>query len=212
MYWTCSNGRARISLIARPRSGARGPHDRGPPLNSRTYARTRFWWRDTRLSELAALPPSSFSSFDRQPGQTLPSSASDTPAKFQFRYPTTLLPIPYYANLTLQQLASELIPLTRQMRQINISIPLQQVPGHSSGKGRGMILDGSFSVQLQHVASPVSPDGLLLYVAHASYEPGTSPLSTWVPVRSYTEESVEGKDVAGATSAPKESPLDVFAR
>lgn len=28
----------------------------------------------------------------------------------------------------------------------------------------------------------VEPDGLLLYVKQASYEPGTSPLSGWVPV------------------------------
>lgn len=74
-----------------------------------------------------------------------------------------------------------------------------------------MTLDESVSVKLQHVPAPVSPDGLLLYVAHASYEPGTSPLSTWVPVRAYIEKA-EDEGAAQVNSAPKESPLGVFER
>ena len=74
-----------------------------------------------------------------------------------------------------------------------------------------MELDES-SVQLQRVAAPVSPDGLLLYVAHASYEPGTSPLSTWVPVRAYAEEKAGDKVTTNVHVAAAENPLDVFER
>jgi snurportin-1 len=50
----------------------------------------------------------------------------------------------------------------------------------------------------------IKPDGLLLYVAQAIYESGTSPLSSWVPLASpVTDEMV---------SIEKSSPLDVFER
>jgi snurportin-1 len=48
----------------------------------------------------------------------------------------------------------------------------------------------------------IKPDGLLLYVAPAIYEPGTSPLSSWVPLAApATDESIK-----------QSSPLDVFER
>jgi len=50
----------------------------------------------------------------------------------------------------------------------------------------------------------VNPDGLLLYVAQAIYESGTSPLSSWVPlVAPVTDEMVVTE---------QSSPLDVFER
>lgn len=48
----------------------------------------------------------------------------------------------------------------------------------------------------------IKPDGLLLYVAPAIYEPGTNPLSSWVPLAApATDESIK-----------QSSPLDVFER
>lgn len=32
-------------------------------------------------------------------------------------------------------------------------------------------------------------DGLLLYVAQACYEPGTSPLSSWIPITAWLDEA-----------------------
>ena len=49
----------------------------------------------------------------------------------------------------------------------------------------------------------IQPDGLLLYVAQAIYEPGTSPLSSWVPLAT---PAVDG------ASTETTSPLDVFER
>lgn len=60
-------------------------------------------------------------------------------------------------------------------------------------------------VQLQTVRAEVQSDGMLLYVAQASYEPGTSPLSNWIPLRAY---QTRDEQQSGASLA--ESPLDVF--
>jgi snurportin-1 len=60
-------------------------------------------------------------------------------------------------------------------------------PSHSSATEGGMQVDtqspfvGDGGVQLTEVQ--VQSEGLLLYVSQATYEPGTSPLSTWVPTR-----------------------------
>ncbi len=63
-------------------------------------------------------------------------------------------------------------------------------------------------VQLQTVQAQIPPDGMLLYVAQASYEPGTSPLSTWIPLRAY--QTREEQEQSGPSIA--ESPLDMFER
>ncbi len=68
-------------------------------------------------------------------------------------------------------------------------------------------------VQLQTAHADVQSDGLLLYVAQATYEPGTSPLSSWVPLRAYQthEERIE-RETTGGGGSVAESPLDVFQR
>ena len=50
----------------------------------------------------------------------------------------------------------------------------------------------------------IKPDGLLLYVAQAIYEPGTSPLSSWVPLAALSTDEM--------ASIEQTSPLDVFER
>jgi snurportin-1 len=54
------------------------------------------------------------------------------------------------------------------------------------------------------VQAEIKPDGLLLYVAQAIYEPGTSPLSSWVPLVAPAIDEVE--------TTEQSSPLDVFER
>jgi len=56
----------------------------------------------------------------------------------------------------------------------------------------------------------ILPDGLLLYVAEASYETGTSPLSSWVPISNYDEKTNATDKHTGEPD--KESPLDLFQR
>jgi snurportin-1 len=46
----------------------------------------------------------------------------------------------------------------------------------------GLQSSGCATSQLTSTLVNIHADGLLLYVAEASYEPGTSPLSSWVPI------------------------------
>jgi len=62
------------------------------------------------------------------------------------------------------------------------------------------------------VTTIVQSDGLLLYVAEASFESGTSPLSNWVPIASYDVQHTGESKVAGSDSKLLGRPLDVFER
>jgi snurportin-1 len=59
---------------------------------------------------------------------------------------------------------------------------------------------------LTSLSVELKSDGLLLYVSQASYEPGTSPLSSWIPITGYTE------DRSGKSSKGSDRPLDLFER
>lgn len=65
---------------------------------------------------------------------------------------------------------------------------------------------------LVSVSTSVSSDGLLLYVAEASYEAGTSPLSSWIPITNYSDDHGEQKTITQAPLGNSEGPLDVFQR
>ncbi|KAI0088419.1 hypothetical protein BDY19DRAFT_950775 [Irpex rosettiformis] len=158
----------------------------------------RFWWRDTRMSELSTFPP---------PNATT-SSASH---RYQFPYPTTLLCVPYHQNLAIPNLLDTLIPSARSTRQILIDIPVQ-----SSTESDAMEIEQTSSttqVELVQESASMRSDGILLYVAQATYEPGTSPLSLWIPVKSYSEERTNRNpsDVP-MDETSRETPLDVFER
>lgn len=147
----------------------------------------RFWWRDTRLSELVPLPPSLCTSTTHSDNV---SPAHTTTAQQIFSYPTLLLPVPYCSDLSSSSLLSSVIPLARSTRSIEILLPPEL---GSPSEEQGMDIDH----RVRGMAEVYS-DGLLLYVSQASYEPGTSPLSSWVPGRSLTE--------------GRESPLTIFER
>ena len=162
----------------------------------------RFWWRDTRLSELQTFPPPPNAATDAAP----------TLARYEFPHPTSFAPIPYHTDTTLPHLLSALIPLTRASHSVPISVPILTSASASTAGEGAMDLDnmgGGPLVQLQHSRASIAPDGLLLYVAQAAYEPGTSPLSVWIPLRAYQTRE-EAQTHAGANVA--ESPLDVFER
>jgi snurportin-1 len=205
----------------------------------------RFWWRDTRLSELPhpqplvmhPHPPPSGLGQDPQNPTPLPQQTT-----YRCSYPTTLLPIPYHTNLTLTNLSTQIVPLARSVRTVNVmvAIPIN----HSSGGGaleeemdteddripppREALISTSgshaSSATTSTVEAHIQPDGLLLYVAEASYESGTSPLSSWVPIEAYEPQSqpnsqglaINGAGASGTTeiemggTMSKESPLDKF--
>ncbi|KAJ8473891.1 hypothetical protein ONZ51_g7567 [Trametes cubensis] len=162
----------------------------------------RFWWRDTRLSELASFPP--------PPNAAPPEKQSTT---YQFPHPTTFVPIPYHTDTTLPTLLSSLIPLTRTTRSIPVSVPVPSAEEDTQGS---MQLDGAGAMPLMKVRTiqaAIRSDGMLLYVAQATYEPGTSPLSSWVPLRAYqTHEERMQQEAMGGMGSTAESPLDLFER
>lgn len=79
-------------------------------------------------------------------------------------------------------------------------VDLASSPTNSSSTNSSSItLPQNFRVsQPQTSKAYVQPDGLLLYVAEASYERGTSPLSSWVPISAYDHKDYEPDESVGA--------------
>ncbi|TFY63205.1 hypothetical protein EVG20_g6411 [Dentipellis fragilis] len=154
----------------------------------------RLWWRDTRLSELP--PP-------RPPT----GGASNT--EYRFPYPTAFIPVRYHTNTTLPRLLTHVIPLARSSYNVNISIPT-----NPSADLRPAEAESEMEIEesqpslpessVKEINAEIKSDGLLLYVAQAIYEPGTSPLSSWIPVATVQDETAM---MEGHTS-----PLDTFQR
>lgn len=174
-----------------------------------THSIIRFWWRDTRLAELPrSLPPSnsSGSSFSK-----VPQVASLTLSTgYQFPYPINFIPIPYFTNTTIPYLSSHVIPLARSLRLVSVDVPLSSEPGQESVTT--MDVDDSLPPlqTLTSLAVELQSDGLLLYLSQASYEPGTSPLSSWIPI---TESNAGARDSDTMASSTQENrPLDLFER
>jgi snurportin-1 len=175
---------------------------------------SRFWWRDTRLSEL---PVPTFHPPSRPPPTTEPSDemtldANPATSEHRFTYPVTFLPIPYHTDTSLSSLLSHLVPLARTIRSLNVEVIMPMPTESPSVVNGGMDIDGS-QICMTKVTTPatVVPDGLLLYVASASYQPGTTPLSCWVPIVDYASDEKITPAVSQKPS-PTESPLDKFLR
>ncbi|KAG1778050.1 hypothetical protein EV702DRAFT_1220673 [Suillus placidus] len=181
----------------------------------------RFWWRDTRLAELPKPPlPSGKFSFTA-PYTTAGTSSQNENAgsssnmhasereRYRFPYPTSFVPIPYHTDTTLTSLSSFVIPMARSTRKISVDIPVHVSPPEFTS--HDMAVDGTHdsvaSRSTTSVIAHVDSDGLLLYVSHASYEEGTSPLSCWIPNKAITE-----RPEVPSSSEGHDSPLDVFQR
>lgn len=125
----------------------------------------------------------------------------NAPIGYRFTYPTTFQQIPYYTNTTFAHFASTIIPRARSSYRAQVSIP--------GGPDDADVMDIESPQFTGPVPRPVQveikPDGLLLYVAQAIYESGTSPLSSWVPLA-----GAPVTDEMAGIEQP--SPLDVFER
>lgn len=208
----------------------------------------RFWWRDTRLAELtqtvprsSVFPTSTFhfpsplptsdSTTTRRP--SLPVAGTSEP-DYQFPYPTTFLPVPYHTDTTLPSLYKEIIPSARSTRSVTVDVPVlfNVTPGAALNANDGtMEVDMTSSNDTLGNTNPsttaprtietdVVADGLLLYVSEASYEMGTSPLSSWIPisgdVADWEKDGTEGGRQEGsdldAGRRTMDGPLDLFQR
>jgi snurportin-1 len=163
-----------------------------------------------------------------------PGVATDgTPLTYRFPYPCTFTPIPYDTNSSLPRLLLHTIPAARSIRSLNLVIPrpisqsdmlpLNNMPHTEftlalpTPAGTPSSSGGDTSVDFAPAPATVGirPDGLLIYVAAASYEPGTSPLSSWVPIIDYDSPEHEDGLNKMATEAPQRSSggrLDLFER
>ncbi|KAG7092074.1 hypothetical protein E1B28_008454 [Marasmius oreades] len=151
----------------------------------------RFWWRDTRVTELPPLPP---------PTSATPASSSTSTGgvqSYHFPYPTTLLPIPYNIDTSFPSLLQSIIPAARLTRPVEIVIP-ENPNSH--------IQTDNYQRSFITFKTDIASDGLLLYVAEACYESGTNPLSSWIPARNY---EVPGSG-AMQTTFDSLGPLDTF--
>lgn len=170
----------------------------------------RFWWRDTRLAELPRFsPPSSAFHFSLVNDRTPAQSAQQTDS-YRFPYPTSFIPIPYHTDTTFGSLVSSIIPMARSTREISVEVPASApFQPHSP---TSMSIDTTYnpigSRLSKIVTNQIPSDGLLLYVAQASYEEGTSPLSCWVPI----QPTAGSGDQVGAATRSNSSPLDLFQR
>ena len=152
---------------------------------------------------MSELPPSRPPTTSAPPPvPTQPSAqTSDTPSGFRFPYPTTFLLVPHFSDTTFAHLLGTVIPRARSSYRTKVFVP--------SGPADAEVMDIESPKSTGHASrtstsqAEIQPDGLLLYVAQAIYEAGTSPLSSWVPLAS---PAVDG---AGAETS---SPLDVFER
>jgi snurportin-1 len=143
---------------------------------------------------------------------TLSISEPNGQTQYIFPYPTTFLPIPYHTDTTLSMLLNKIIPFSRSVRAVTVDIPTY--PRVSTTIEASMDIDSPHGLAKKSAASiPVSvnvaPDGLLLYVAEASYEAGSSPLSSWIPITRDAENHAAANNLLPV--AP-DSPLDLFQR
>jgi snurportin-1 len=125
---------------------------------------------------------------------------------YEFPYPTTLLPVPYDADTSLIHLLHTIIPQARASRHLNVEVPSSSklepssyqhhfsfpMETQSQQSNADMEVETTLPfpqqkpvMALENVRTVIHPDGLLLYVANATYEPGTTPLSSWVPITAY---------------------------
>ncbi|KAJ6491384.1 hypothetical protein C8R47DRAFT_1122550 [Mycena vitilis] len=170
----------------------------------------RFWWRDTRLGELTPSPPPSNAHYS----QPFDPAHSNAPLNtYRFPYPTKFLPVPYHTDTSFLALASHTVPLARASRFVGVEVPgsVDTMPAEST-----MAVD---QLQTQEAGgalttknAEVRADGLLLYISEASYEAGTSPLSSWIPIVKYEEERIPDADSMTDANAATDGPLDIFHR
>jgi len=97
--------------------------------------------------------------------------------------------------------------------ETGLSSTQPQLPSHSETT---IPLPAPSKAQVPASTARVQPDGMLLYVAEASYEPGTSPLSSWVPIcldptahGTNVEVTVQG---ISSREGGQEGPLETFQR
>ena len=139
--------------------------------------------------------------------------------------------MPYHTDTTCLTLLEHIIPFVKTPQSFIIDVPnvpisLSQAPCPDKTGRHG--LEDEMDVEppgsnfgmtqaTHQVTVTIESDGLLLYVAEASYESGTSPLSSWIPIVSC--EDAQGEEFHQCYQEAKRlgehkasGPLAVFER
>ena len=192
---------------------------------------SRFWWRDTRLAELSQTLPPNIKFPVNSASSNQPNDISKS-LRYSFPYPTKFIPIPYYTNTSLHLLDTHVIPFARELRVITVDVPIYNTELNTEPVSHWHLNPNpqnnttTFHPHLvEPMAASIQPDGLLLYVSEASYESGTSPLSSWIPITGYDKDLGKEKDPEEEEevradvnmdgekgSSRKAGPLDLFQR
>jgi len=130
------------------------------------------------MQELLVTNPNTISELAWTAAQPNGEGATTSPTAFP--YPMTFAPIPYHSDTSLPNLLSTVIPLARSPRTISI-IPRRPSPSSVAEGEMQVDTHSTTGTGVQRIEVQVQSEGLLLYVSQATYEPGASPLSTWVP-------------------------------
>ena len=167
-----------------------------------------------------------------------PNVSSNSCPRYYFPYPTNFIPIPYHTDTSLHLLDTYIIPFAREPRVINVDVPISSTESvlHSSQSGQSSEftfqapgsqtgshwnLNPQINSMIHHPVAPVAAsiqsDGLLLYVSEASFEPGTSPLSSWIPISDSGKEKgeidldvEEEEERTDVNMGGEKGPLDLF--
>ena len=116
-----------------------------------------------------------------------------------------------------------MIPFARELRVVTVDVPIYNTEPVSHWNLNPQNDTTTYHPHpVEPMVASIQPDGLLLYVSEASYEPGTSPLSSWIPITGYDEDSGRKKDPEEERadmsmdgekgSSGKGGPLDLFQR
>jgi snurportin-1 len=162
-----------------------------------------------------------------------PNVISNSCPRYYFPYPTNFIPIPYHTDTSLHLLDTYIIPFAREPRVISVDVPISNAESVSHSSQTGQCSEFTFQAPGSHwnlnpqinttiyqpvapVAASIQSDGLLLYVSEASFEPGTSPLSSWIPIsdsgkgKDETELDVEEEEGTDVNMGGEKGPLDLF--
>ena len=139
-------------------------------------------------------------------------------AQYTFPHPRTFIPVPYMSPTPIESFLTNIIPQARVGRTVRVSVPsYPPEPEFESG----MQVDHTYEAPTPlatEVDVHLRSDGILLYVAEAMYESGTSPLVVWVPAApvvtsdSKDEQSQKHHMPDSVSTSITENPLDVFER
>jgi len=170
-------------------------------------ANFRFWWRDSRLSEITHLPPSRTCKKPKHHPQRAEGDQMDfnftsmaeaeREIPLTFEYPHSFLPIPYYSPpISLDVFVNTVISNAKMKRSVGQKFPAPHSATTVDSMETDDVINGggaadkSMEVETDAVVvASIESDGMLLYVSGACYQPGQTPLSAWIPAKSLDDTS-----------------------